>query len=91
MRYLYEIKDTITGRVLEHSVTVGEAAKILGCQKSTINYACINSYRINKRYILTPVYTVIPKNSPLWMEWELRRSWLLKIVKTEEKTNDSKL
>ncbi len=33
MRYLYEIKDTITGQVLEHSVTVGEAAKILGCQK----------------------------------------------------------
>lgn len=34
MRYLYEIKDTTTGQIREHSVTVGETATILGCQKA---------------------------------------------------------
>ena len=85
MRYLYEIKDIITGQILEHSVTVGEAAKKMGCQKSTINYACLNNYKIDKRYIVTPVDTAIPKNSQLWMEWELRRNWFLKIVGAKEK------
>lgn len=36
MRCLYEIKDTITGQILEHSVTVGEVAKKLCPDKCNI-------------------------------------------------------
>ena len=91
MRYLYEIKDTITGQIRSHSATPEETSKITGCPKRAINNASMKNYKINKKYIVTPVDTVIPKKSPLWIEWELRRNWFLKIVKTAEKTNDSRL
>ena len=87
VKYMYEVKDTETKRLLTPvAITGQEVGKLLGCSQSTIISAYHGNYLIRHRYMIERVDTVIPQNDSIWLDWDLRRNWLLRICK-EGKTN----
>ena len=76
---LYEITDIKTGKTIEPAVTLKQAAERLKCSRSAVSEACYGNYAIGHRYAIEAVDTTIPKQDPIWTEWEMRRNWFLKL------------
>lgn len=82
VKYMYEIKDTKTGRILTPVAVTGlEVEKILDCSHGTVLDAYHKNHLIKGRYMVNRVDMVIPKSDSIWLDWDLRRCWLLKICK----------
>lgn len=91
VKYMYEIKDTKTRRILTPvAVTAAEAEMLLDCSHGAILDAYHRNHLIKGRYMVDRVDIVIPKSDSIWMDWDLRRCWLLKICKGgRENANNS--
>lgn len=88
VKYMYEVKDTETKKLLTPvAITGQDVGKLLGCSQSTVIGAYHGNHLIRHRYMIERVDTVIPQNDSIWLDWDLRRNWLLRICK-EGKTND---
>lgn len=84
MKYMYEVKDTETKELLTPvAITGQEVGKLLGCSQSTVISAYHDNRLIRHRYTIERVDTVIPLNDSIWLDWDLRRNWLLRICKGE--------
>lgn len=89
MTYLYEIIDTEANELLTPvPVTGKEAAEKLKCAQSTVLGAYFANHLVKHRYRIQPVDTVIPRKDSIWLNWELRRTWLLRICKSGKHKND---
>ena len=88
MTYLYEIIDTEADeRLTPVPVTGKEAAEILKCAQSTVLGAYFANHLVKHRYRIQPVDTVIPRKDSIWLDWELRRTWLLRICSSKHKND----
>ena len=76
---LYEITDIKTGKTIEPAVTLKKAAERLKCSRSAVAGAYYGNYAIGHRCAIEAVDTAIPKQDPIWIEWETRRNWFLKL------------
>lgn len=76
---LYEITDIKTGKTIEPAATLKQAAERLKCSRSAVSGAYYGNYAIGYRYAIEAVDTAIPKQDPIWIEWETRRNWFLKL------------
>lgn len=76
---LYEITDIKTGKTIEPAVTLKQAAERLKCSRSAVSGAYYGNYAIGHRYAIEAVDTTIPKQDSIWIEWETRRNWFLKL------------
>ena len=56
-----------------------QAAERLKCSGSAVSGAYYGNYAIGHRYAIEAVDTAIPKQDPIWIEWETRRNWFLKL------------
>lgn len=74
---LYEITDIKTGKTIEPAVTLKQAAERLKCSRSTVSGAYYGNYAIGHRYAIETVDTAIPKQDPIWHEWDLYRNMIL--------------
>lgn len=76
---LYEITDIKTGKIIESAVTLKQAAERLKCSRSAVSGAYCGNYTIGHRYAIEVIDTAISKQDPIWIEWEMRRNWFLKL------------
>ena len=75
----YEITDIKTGKTIEPAVTLQQATERRGGAGSAGAGAGYGKYAIGHRYAIEAVDTAIPKQDPIWIEWETRRNWFLKL------------
>ena len=76
---LYEIKNIDTGQAIAPMMTAREAAKLLKCHQSSISGAYHGNYILHGKYKVEAVDVTIPKRDNIWISWDLRRSWLLRM------------
>lgn len=78
---LYEIKDVRTGQLLDPAVSMSlqEVADRLHCSKQLVSNSYRGNYAIEGKYKLEHVDATISISDPIWIDWELRRNWLLKL------------
>lgn len=77
---LYEIRDA-TGKAVEPvlSVSLKEAAARTGYSTQALSCAYCQGYAIQGKYKLQQVDVTIKRTDAIWIDWELRRAWLLKL------------
>lgn len=75
---LYEITDIKTGKTIEPAVTLKQAAERLKCSRSAVSGAHQGNYAIGHRYVIEAVDTTIAKQDPIWLEWDLCRTTILR-------------
>ena len=78
---LYEIKDVRTGQLLDPAVSMSlqEVADRLHCSKQLVTNSYHGNYAIEDKYKLEQVDVTIKKTDTIWIDWELRRNWFLKL------------
>lgn len=85
---LYEITDIKTGKTIEPAVTLKQAAERLKCSRSAVSGAYYGNYAIGHRYAIEAVDIAIPKQDPIWLEWDVWRTTILRACRRTE--NDGK-
>lgn len=85
---LYEITDIKTGNTIEPAVTLKQAAERLKCSRSAASGAYYGNYAIEHRYAIEVVDTAIAKQDPIWIEWDLCRTTILRACRRIQ--NDGK-
>ena len=85
---LYEITDIKTGKTIEPAVTLKQAAERLKCSRSAVSGAYYGNYAIEHRYAIEVVDTAIAKQDPIWLEWDLCRTTILRACRRMQ--NDGK-
>lgn len=78
---LYEIKDVRTGQLLDPAVSMSfqEVADRLHCSKQLVSNSYHGNYTIGGKYKVEHVDETISISDPIWIDWELRRNWFLKL------------
>lgn len=85
---LYEITDIKTGKTIESAVTLKQAAERLKCSRSAVSGAYYGNYAIEHRYAIEAVDIAIPKQDPIWLEWDVWRTTILRACRRNK--NDGK-
>lgn len=78
---LYEIKNVENDQIIASAVALKEASKLLDCPAYAISNAHHSNYAIYGKYKINQVDTTLAKKDPLWVEWNLRRIWFLKLCR----------
>ena len=81
---LYEITDMKTGKIIEFSIPLREAAEKLNCKPHLISNAYYGGHLANHRYRVRLADETVKRKDIIWTEWDVCRKWILKLGGRDE-------